>query len=529
MTNWLTHLVAHLRPSSRARPAHPCLEPLEDRTAPAIIWANRGSATDPYTPAERVVVDQAIRNWEDRLVIDFDLPITFLGGPSSGVDLGPGQLGLASAAYSSRSGGRPTDGTVTITSNAALAGRGSSTWFVDPTPQESSEFSPSATDPFSFQDGPDGPDLLTAVTHEIGHVLGFGEFFPLLADRLTPLPGGGLLFTGNNGFTARFAGDGGGHLSPLAHPGDLMTAVQQMGERSLPSTTDIRILSDAFGYQTVGTLPPAGTPSGTVVPGTVGAFDPATGTWYLRYRGRSGGAVLTPFAFGAPGWMAVTGDWNGDRVDTVGVFDPFTGTWYLRNSNSAGAPDFTPFAFGLPGWIPVAGDWDGDGIDTVGVFDPGTGTWYLRNTNNADGPGLVTFAYGGLGWKPVVGDWDGNGTDTVGVVDPTSATWYLRNVNSAGVPDVAPFAFGVGSWVPVAGNWDGSGGDGIGMVDPVLGGWYVRNAASPGITDLVPFAFGAGPWTPLSGTWRRTFIFGQGSAALVEAALLLEEDGSPQG
>src|SRR5262249_14366403 len=41
-------------------------------------------------------------------------------------------------------------------------------------------------------------------------------------------------------------------------------------------------------------------------------------------------------------------------VSTVGAFDPATGTWYLHNTNAPGAPDAGHFAYGAPGWIPVA-------------------------------------------------------------------------------------------------------------------------------------------------------------------------------
>src|SRR5262249_46588330 len=54
--------------------------------------------------------------------------------------------------------------------------------------------------------------------------------------------------------------------------------------------------------------------------------------------------------------------------DTPGVFDPSTGVWYLRNENAKGGPDAGQFAFGAPGWIPIVGDWDGNGTFTVGVF-----------------------------------------------------------------------------------------------------------------------------------------------------------------
>jgi hypothetical protein len=183
----------------------------------------------------------------------------------------------------------------------------------------------------------------------------------------------------------------------------------------------------------------------------------------------------------------VAGDWNGDGTTTVGAFDPATATWYLRNSNSPGGPSVTPFVYGAPGWIPVVGDWDGDGTTTIGVVDPSTMTWYLRNSNSAGVPDVRPFAYGGAGWRPVVGDWDGDGRMTVGVVDPRG-TWYLRNSNSAGAPDIAPFPYGLGGWAPVAGAW----------TLPTSALRAARDAASPDSTApvLTPSGLGAvGPAT----------------------------------
>src|SRR5205823_2754784 len=92
---------------------------------------------------------------------------------------------------------------------------------------------------------------------------------------------------------------------------------------------------------------------------------------------------------------------------TVGVVDPSTMTWYLRNSNSPGAPDFTAFRYGAPGWLPVVGDWDGNGTTTIGVVDPTTETWYLRNSNSAGAPAVQPFRYGAPRWFPVAGPWNG--------------------------------------------------------------------------------------------------------------------------
>jgi hypothetical protein len=67
--------------------------------------------------------------------------------------------------------------------------------------------------------------------------------------------------------------------------------------------------------------------------------------------------------------------WTPARArSTPGAFDPNTAVWYLRNEDGPGAPDIAPFAYGAPGWIPLVGDWDGNGTQIVGVFDPTTAT-----------------------------------------------------------------------------------------------------------------------------------------------------------
>ena len=239
------------------------------------------------------------------------------------------------------------------------------------------------------------------------------------------------------------------------------------------------------------------------VPSTIGAFDSQTATWYLRNRNSSGTPNAGVFQYGAVGWRGVTGDWNGDRIDTAGVVNPANPaglTWYLRNTNSAGAPDIAPFVYGAQSWFPVAGDWDGNGTTTVGAYDPLNATWYLRNSNSAGGASIAAFSFGAPGWTPVVGDWDGNGTTTVGVVDPLSGTWYLRNTNSAGGASITPFRFGAPGWTPVSGDWDGDGKSGVGSVSPGAL-WFLRNSTTAGGADISPFAYGAGDWQPVTGDW----------------------------
>jgi hypothetical protein len=237
-----------------------------------------------------------------------------------------------------------------------------------------------------------------------------------------------------------------------------------------------------------------------------GVFDSATATWYLRNGNSAGPADAGSFAYGAPGWTPVAGDWNGDGRTTIGVVDPATMTWYLRNENSAGPADVAaPFRFGLPGWIPVVGDWGGTGHAGIGAFDPSTATWYLRNEASPGRPDAGVFRYGGPGWIPVVGDWDGNGTTTVGVVNPNgpggTLQWFLRNGNSAGAPDIGPFSYGLSGWKPVTGDWAAPGKTTIGVVAPANDTWFLRTSNTPGSPDITPFAYGGPGWTPVSGNW----------------------------
>jgi hypothetical protein len=467
------------------------VESLENRAVPAIVFANRGQPSDTFTPAEHKLIERAIQLWEQRLSIPQEVDINFIGGYLSNVNLGPGILGMADFAYDPVTK-LPNGGTITISSNAAVSQGGRLGWYVDPYANDNTMYAKSSGT--HFWGGPFGQDELTTLEHEVGHMIGFSSFYPGMAARLSPIKGSSnLLFTGSGGFTAVFDGnpaEGGnyGHLADSAHPGDPMNPDQQPGERSLPSYTDARVLADAFGYH------------GPLVSQSVGAFDPSTATWYLRSSG-VGGAVLSPFNFGSPGWIPLTGDWNNTGVDTVGVFDPTTATFYLRNENSAGAPDAGQFQFGLPGWIPVVGDWNGNGRDSIGVYDPATGTFYLRNENSAGPPDAGRFQFGPPGTIPLAGHWNGSWAAHIGVYDPSIATFYLRNANSSGPPDAGLFVYGLPGWRPVVGSWDGGTATHIGVYDPTSATFYLRYENSAGPADAGTFVFGSLGWEPLSGNW----------------------------
>jgi hypothetical protein len=197
--------------------------------------------------------------------------------------------------------------------------------------------------------------------------------------------------------------------------------------------------------------------------------------------------VQRHFRFGRPEDIPLSGDWNGDHVDTPGAFAD--GVFRLRNRNSTGRATRS-FAFGNPDDLPVVGDWDGNGTDTVGVVRGNT--WYLRNSNTA-GPADVVVTFGLPGDIPVVGDWDGNGADSIGMVHGT--TWELRNSNTDGAPD-RTFTFGKPGDARVTGDWNGDHVDTPAVVRGAM--WYFRNANTTGPAQRHTRVSGS-PGIPLAG------------------------------
>ncbi len=250
--------------------------------------------------------------------------------------------------------------------------------------------------------------------------------------------------------------------------------------------------------------PQVALPAGPAGESTVGAVNPATATFFLRYTNNSGDADVPAFNYGLnqPSWIPLAGDWDGNGVDTVGVYNADTATFFLRNENSAGASDVQPFNFGLPGWVPVVGDWNGDGVDTVGVYNPQTATFFLRNSNTTGVADVAPFNYGLPGWQPLAGDWNGDGTDTIGVYNAQTATFFLRNSNTSGDADVPAFNYGLPGWQTIVGDWNNDGTDTVGVYNPQTATYFLRNANSSGVADVPAFNYGLPGWRPIAGDWN---------------------------
>jgi hypothetical protein len=280
---------------------------------------------------------------------------------------------------------------------------------------------------------------------------------------------------------------------------DTKVESNEMFTVTLSSPTNATIVSAAA----TGTIVDEDTASST----GVAVYNPATGIWSLKNSLSSGDADLT-FGYGAAnkGWLAFSGDWDGDGDVTVGMYDPTTSTFFLKNDNAGGKAD-VKFVFGVGNgnFTVIVGDWDGDGKDTIALYSSSTGTFRIKNSL-AGGKADVKFDFGvgNAGWTAIAGDWDGDGKDTIGLYNASNATLYLKNSLAGGKADVKFVYGGVNAgFTAVAGDWDGDGVDTVGLYSSSTSTYYLRSTsdAANGLDTTVRFGTANSGLTPVIGDW----------------------------
>ncbi|MGH9225123.1 MAG: CHAP domain-containing protein [Acidimicrobiales bacterium] len=161
------------------------------------------------------------------------------------------------------------------------------------------------------------------------------------------------------------------------------------------------------------------------------------------------------FGYGQALDIPLSGDWNGDGIDTPGIFRG--GMFYLSNSFAGGNADIV-FGYGVPSDTPLVGDWNGDGIDTVAVRR-GSNTLF---SNYLDGrPHQFGFWWGEPTDTVLVGDWNGDGIDTL-AVRRGSNTLFSNYLD--GRPHQFGFWWGDATDRVVVGDWNGVGGSTVGLI-----------------------------------------------------------------
>lgn len=240
-------------------------------------------------------------------------------------------------------------------------------------------------------------------------------------------------------------------------------------------------------YSTVYNATTAGCPAAS--PHMIGLYN--NGLWWVR-RTLDGGGPDHSFSFGPrePGWVPLTGDWNGNGDEGIGVYKD--GVFMLKSDAGEGDADLVfPFGNREPGWQPVVGDWDGDGTDTIGVYKDGL--FMLSNNPTAGTTDYVFTLATGAQWVAIAGDWDGNGVDSVGVY-ANGMFIMQQHVHSSATTQ---FTFGPAQpgWLPVVGDWNVDGVDSIGLYQNQI--WRLSDTNA-----TVDYGFGFGlaqsGWRPFS-------------------------------
>ena len=137
-----------------------------------------------------------------------------------------------------------------------------------------------------------------------------------------------------------------------------------------------------FWFGDPGDRPFAGDWNGSGVD-TPGLYRRSDGRVYLRDSNTQGIADIW-FYFGIPGDFPLPGDFSGDGRDTISIYRPSEQRFHMinrlgSNGGGLGSADYS-FTYGSPGSVALSGDWDGNGVDTIGIYR--SGNFYLRNSNS---------------------------------------------------------------------------------------------------------------------------------------------------
>ncbi len=208
-------------------------------------------------------------------------------------------------------------------------------------------------------------------------------------------------------------------------------------------------------------------------------FDPDSANWVITY---ADGEQET-LHFGAPGDIAIPGDYDGDGVTDLGVYRPVSdfvpdaAHWFVVLSG--GGVINQPF--GAAGDEAVPADYDGEGVTDLGVYRrvsdlvPDAAHWFVV----LSGGGVFNNPFGADGDEAVPADYDGDGVTDLGVyrqesdLEQGGSHWFAI-LSGGGVIDQA---FDVSGDMAIPGDYDGDG-----KADPAI---YLRES------EIIP---GAAHW-----------------------------------
>ena len=224
--------------------------------------------------------------------------------------------------------------------------------------------------------------------------------------------------------------------------------------------------------------------------------------------------------------IPLSGDWDGDGIDTHGIYDPVT-----KNFVHDGMTENPNLDLGV---TPLAGDWDGDGIDTIGGYNPVTSTFILDRNGDDVIEEQERIPFGIRGDTPITGDWNGDGigqiavyrsditTQQVGQLETHEIPYndnglgtseFYLDLNNDGSSDSHDSPYNPLNWamyrdIPIIGDWngncDGSRSETVGIFrnkELITGGVYRYAIFYPYPSELGSYPFGNKNDIPIVGKW----------------------------
>ncbi|MCD7982148.1 MAG: FMN-binding protein [Clostridiales bacterium] len=202
----------------------------------------------------------------------------------------------------------------------------------------------------------------------------------------------------------------------------------------------------------------------------------------------SGDAV----SYGKSSYEVLTGDWDGDGVDTLCVR---VGNIYCFQDSLTSDAVLAQVSYGRSTDEVLVGDWDGDGADELCVR---RGNKYYFQGSYEDTVAVSTVSFGETSDEVLTGDWDGDGFDTLAVrAEGGNTICFQGNITDTAYG--SSVNYGTSTDEILAGDWDG---DGIDTLAVRRGSKILMQAS---LTDTTAtygtVSFGKSSDEILVGTW----------------------------